>query len=127
MTEKVSSIERLEEILGEIEPQLPFGVHYLCRLIGVGFCSTYADGPKEVPPNPIRKLWFGVDGGWPPLITIVELFRPIQGRRGGWLYTLHFVLDDLLSSDEVRNKVLKAAHVLASEPGKTCTWGAYQR
>ncbi|MGD0957203.1 MAG: hypothetical protein ABR953_10300 [Candidatus Acidiferrales bacterium] len=127
MTEKVNSIESLETLLKELEPQLPFGVHYLGALVGCNFrYCTYTDGPKDPPPNPIRNDPFGSESGFYPLIVGTELFRPIQRRLGGWLYTIHFVLDDLLTAEEVRSKVREAAAIFEARRGKTCTWKAYK-
>jgi hypothetical protein len=41
----------------------------------------------------------------------VELYRPISNERG-WLYTIGFFIDDLLTANEVRDKVLRAASML---------------
>jgi hypothetical protein len=60
-----------------------------------------------------------------PLLVTVELFRPIEGRIGGWLYTIHFVLDQLLTTEEVRIKVHAAAVILAAQRGETCAWETY--
>jgi hypothetical protein len=125
--EKVNSLESLETVLKELEPQLPFGVHFLGSLLGSrSRYSTYADGPQDPAPNPIRHHPFGGVAGFFPLIVGIELFRPIQGRLGGWLYSIHFVLDDLLTAEEVRSKVREAAAILEQQRGKTCTWKAYQ-
>jgi len=128
MTEKVKSTEYLEAVLKEIEPELPFGVHYLGPHNESTFrYSTESNSPKEPAPNPMRQkdLWLN-DTGFYPLIAYVELFRPIQGRYGGWLYTVHFIVDDLLTAEEVRRKILRAAATLATQRGKTCTWKAYE-
>jgi hypothetical protein len=49
----------------------------------------------------------------------------MQDRSGGWLYSVHFVLDDLLTTNEIRDKVRQACHILLSCDGKGCTWEAY--
>jgi len=55
------------------------------------------------------------------------LFRPIKGRIGGWLYTIHFVLDQLLTAEEVRTKVRAATAILAAQRGESCTWETYRK
>ena len=140
MTEKVKSIERVEALLAELEPQLPSCVYFLEPLLGgeLRRCSTapgsapYMSAPKDPPPNPRRMHPFN-EGGFCPLIVFTNLFRPLKmhaglkGHDGGWQYTIHFVLDELLTAEEVRSKVRAAAEILAAQPGEPCTWAKYEK
>jgi len=126
MIETLNSVESLETLLKELEPELPLCVYFLGPLLGSKTrCSQDVCNPKTPPPNPIRNHPYSGLVGFSPLLVMVELFRPIQGRIGGWLYTIHFVLDQLLTTEEVRTKVHAAAVILAAQRGETCAWETY--
>jgi len=110
----IDTQEKLEEVLGRLQAELPPGVKFLGPLLGApGRTVIDADGPREKTPNPVEIDVWGGETGWRPLIVSAELILPMQGTMAR-LYTVHFCVDDLLTADEVRGKVFGASLILMS-------------
>jgi hypothetical protein len=75
MIETLNSVESLETLLKELEPELPFCVYFLGPLLGSeSRCSQDVCNPKTPPPNPIRNHPYSGLVGFSPLLVMVELF-----------------------------------------------------
>ncbi|MFZ0634441.1 MAG: hypothetical protein WA755_17635 [Candidatus Acidiferrales bacterium] len=113
MNVQISTWQELEVLLKELERGLPPGVHFLGPFMGndsrICECSE-DDGPSGWPSNPLEGAP-GIDYPARPIVIGVELFMPTR-KWWGWIYAVHFVIDQLLCSDEVRIKTHSACSIL---------------
>lgn len=125
--ETIDTREKLEEVLECIEPELPAPIEFLGLRLGATHRSSIdINGPAQRAPNPVRVDLGCGELGWPPMIVSVELFFSTTNYRG-WLYTVDFCVDDLLTADEVHRKILRAAWILKNKAVATkleCELGA---
>ena len=64
----IDTREKLEEVLGRLQAELPTGVKFLGPLLGApGRTCVDADGPREKAPNPVEIDVWGGETGWRPL------------------------------------------------------------
>jgi hypothetical protein len=118
MNISINSWKSLEALLEELERELPPGVHFLGPLVGnrSRICDFYADdglnGKRpnlvECDPDSVRPA--------KPFVVGVDLCLPTRGRCC-WIYTVNLVIDDFLTTDEVRTKIYTAASRLAARDG----------
>ena len=124
MEPSLNSMEKLDAFLAEIETTLPAGV-CLRRLVpeGLGDDDCFKKLPRYLllrshvaatPPNPIG-IDLDLHSGYEPFVVGIELYVKVDDKDedSAWLYSVNFVVDDLLTSDEVRTKVHQAASVIA--------------
>jgi hypothetical protein len=113
MNTLLNSWQELEAFLRELEPELPADVHLLGPFVGNAsrICSCFGnDGPSRNSANPFAAA---PTSAWSPrpFVVSVDLYLAIKEGRG-WIYSVNFVVDDLVSSDEVRAKVHSASSIL---------------
>jgi hypothetical protein len=69
---------------------------------------------KATPPNPVG-IHLRLHSGYDPFVVAVELYVKVGGKDdedSAWLYSVNLVVDDFLSKEEVRKKVLQAASII---------------
>jgi hypothetical protein len=124
MESSLNSKEKLDAFMAEIQPTLPAGI-CLRRLLPEGLFDDdcfdhlprflFLRSDVAVPePNPI-----GIDlelhGGYGPFVAAVELYVKVDDKdeHSAWPYSINFVVDDLLTNEEVRTKIDQAASIIA--------------
>jgi hypothetical protein len=114
-TDYVDSREKLENLLVSIEAELPAGV----RFIGSPALRTFLieERPNQKDRNPVHNT--EQEPAYGPFIVFVGLFSLVgEHLNDGWRYSMHFCIDDLLTEDEVKTKVRRAAEILKTHPAK---------
>jgi hypothetical protein len=118
MESSLNSKEKWDAFLAEIEPSLPAGVR-LRNSLSEGlwdhlprFLFLRSDVAVSQP-NPIG-IDLGLHNGYDPFVVAVDLYVKVDDKdeQSAWLYSVHFVIDDLLTKGEVRVKIAQAASII---------------